>query len=660
MNDAILIYSLTENLKKLNPSLMNDINVVDSIKLEELLRNIKPNAVIFDTEHMPYILSIIHHDKIRDTRFICVGENLSTDDRLILLNHNIEFITPEKFVEISTVFFQLEPEQKSYKVLFVEDDKDQITITEHILQNANIDVMSISKGEEVLEALERFKPDLILMDLYLDGITGDKLVKIIRKINKYRFLPIVFITSDTTIESRMLVLNAGADDLLTKPINSELLVSALINRMQRNYIHESKLKQEKEETVVHNVVHNVVDTEHVTLDSFVKKNALNNEASIIWVKVINKQSLQKKLGYSGFKNLCTIMFSNIPLFNKNFTFKLKLTDGIFAIGCENLGRKNAQVWVEKLQKWLSRNYFSLNKKDYYFEVIAIILSDIPAKKDKDKLINKAEHILIDAMSSKPITLLEEGIEEKRFYLIKTQLENSIKTRNFKWQYQSIISTTDENQEIYQLMLKIITDSGKELNSADYMDVANKTGLLRLLDRFTLEHAIRIIRSGELKQVETRTLLNQVLSDYQSKELRFKKLNVIKNLNLPLGSMIFQFTQEDAIEYMSILGEVGRDINSTKIKICLSNFDCSSAGWKIARKLNVSWIRIKEFEKNTDILDVSETHDFSKSVRKAHTLGYKVIVSRVDSAGLAADLWKLKIDYLQGNFIQAPIKDIFSS
>jgi DNA-binding response OmpR family regulator/EAL domain-containing protein (putative c-di-GMP-specific phosphodiesterase class I) len=547
-------------------------------------------------------------------------------------------------------------ENKQKKILIVEDDKTQILITEQILRHANLEVKSITKGEEVLEFLDSFKPDLILMDLYLDGITGDKLVQVIRKEYKNKSLPIVFLTADTSVESRMKVLNAGADDLLTKPIDPDLLVAAICNRMQRSMINKPQI----DKRFLENTTHEIGNIEQDILKSFFEKNINNPDASIIWLKVRNNKALLKKIGLFKYRLLCQNMFKNLPSAGIEFSVRIDYTASFIVLASNNLNRNNAIKWVEEIKKWLTKNYFSVDGKDYYVLLNTIILSDIPTKTNKEVLIQNAENIFIDNENDDEIILLEEGIEEKHFHSIQIQIENAIKTRNFYWLYQPIISTQDESQEIYQLMLRIKTSKGDELVSSDFLDIAKKTGLLRVLDRFTLEHAIRMIRAGEQKNITSRTLLNQILSDYQSKELRAKKLAVINQLKLPLGSIIFQFSINDAIEYISSLAEVGRDINQARIKICLSNFDCSSNAWKIARKLNVSWIRLSAFDKNDPILDSKNPENLSKVIRKAQILGYKVFVSTIESAGLAADLWKLNIDYLQGNFIQTPVENIFST
>lgn len=648
MKNKNTLYSLTPRLVDLNPSLSTSIKSITTFDLPELLINDKVNTILFDKSQIQYILSTLTTSKSDKNRFICVDDNLASEERLVLLNRNIEFITLEKYAELSHYFFEVSSQQSNQKVLFVEDDKAQILLIEHILKDANITVKSITKGEEVMDMLESFNPDLILMDLNLEGITGDKLVKVIRKKPLYTNLPIVFLTADTSLESRMKVLNSGADDLLTKPINPKLLVAALKNRMQRSSIKQVATQPQG------TVIHNLEEGDQDQLHKFFNDNKSNDEASIIWLKVKNKHEIRKKLGFSGFKKISQKMLNTIPINTVHIDYKYEITDGLFVFCSTSLGRKKAYEWIQNIQKWLSKNYFSVNEKDYFIDVSAIILSDIPQKTEKEDLIRKAENILIDGISDQDIAFLEEGVEEKRFYLIKTQIENSIKTRNFKWQYQGIVSTEDENQEIYQLMLRINTDSGKELEPSEYFETAKKSGLLRLLDRFTLEHAIRKIRNSEQTNSTTRILINQVMTGFKSQEVRSKKLETIRNLDLPKESLVFQFNKDDAQEYISILGEVGRVIKNANIKICLSNFDCSNVSWKIARKLNVSWIRLRPFKKGDELLDAKNPDNLTKTINKAHVLGYKVVVSRVDNAGLAANLWKLNIDYLQGNFIQPPI------
>ncbi len=650
------IYTLSKQLKDLNSGLSKSLQAISIDDLINQVDKSKPHSVLFEERHILEVLKLASIREFSETRFICVGRNMSSEDRLILLNTNIEYITPAKFKEINQSFFTIDCDKKLLKVLFVDDDEDQALIIESVLNKANITVKTITKGEEVLEALDYFKPNLILMDLYLEGITGDKLVMVIRKEPQYRLLPIVFLTSDTTIESRMRVLNAGADDLITKPINPELLVSVLKNRMLRSCITDIQQMKSPQSLLIDKgsdskaVTTHSVDVKQADIETFFSENSNNEDAIIIWLKVVNKHDLQRKIGFSGYNILVKKMFSDIPRVTENFAIRQQLADEVFVLASKDLGHEEAVKWTKKLKKWLTVNYFSIANKDYYFNVHALILSEIPQKSEKQLLLETAENLLLEPVENEEISFLGQGLEEKQFSNIKNQIEEAIKTRNFQWSYRPVVSTEDENQEINQLFLKINTKSGDELLSKDYFDIATKTGLITVLDRFTLEHAIRIIRDGEHKGVRARVLLNQVLSDYTSVEIRTQKLDIIAKLGLPKNSMVFQFTQQDAIEHKSVLRDVGSALNHAGIISCLSGFDCTAIAWNTARKMNVKWIRIQLKDKNDVLLSEENPNNLAKIVRKAHVLGYKVMVSKIENAALAAELWKMKVDYLQGHFV----------
>ncbi|MEZ5496671.1 MAG: EAL domain-containing protein [Gammaproteobacteria bacterium] len=662
MNDSVLIYSLSDRLSDINNSLAPSIKV---IPIQTLISRIetsdrKPNAVIFEINQIDSVLDLIQHTNITsENRFICIGENLSVDNRIILLNNNIELVNSDKFSELSSSYFQLGLGKERQKVLFLDDDEDQIAITEHILKDAGFSVKSITKSEYILDTLADYKPDLLLLDLYLGDVTGDKIVSIIRKEPKYRFLPIVFLTADTTLESRMLVLNAGADDLITKPIKSDLLVASIKNRIQRNLNNQVFLNELNPNRVYHKV--NVQESD---LQKFYQENIDNPLASFMWFKVNNKTEIQREIGYSGFSKLCNTVCSKTPNTNPAVDFFSKIADGVYVIGFNTLDEASAIKTAEDIKSWYEDNSYTVVDRNYSFQMSVIVLTNIPQAKDHDTLLQKAESILIESNETQSeILKLQKGIEETRFYTIKSRLENMIKTRDLAWQFYPIVSARHEEEEIFQLILNIDTDSSiQRFKTIEYINVAEKSGLLRVIDRFALERAIRVIRSGIHENSPPKVLLNQVTLAYTDRESRAKKLEIIKQLNLPKDSLYVQFHLQDVVDTFEHIGEIGQQIKQTGIKICLGSFDYSSIAWKAARKLNVSWIRLLPPSlEDKHLFDAENPNNIASTIRKAHVLGYEVIAHMVDNSSLASELLKANIDYLQGSYIKTPvaISDIFN-
>ncbi|PXX43826.1 response regulator [Undibacterium pigrum] len=122
-------------------------------------------------------------------------------------------------------------EVMAYRVLVVDDDEMLASYYEAILSSAGMHVKAINDPVEVLDALKKFKPELVLTDLNMPVCNGLEMAQIIRQNNRYLDIPIVFLSSDT--QKEMLAIETGADDFLSKPIDPEKLISTIASRAER-------------------------------------------------------------------------------------------------------------------------------------------------------------------------------------------------------------------------------------------------------------------------------------------------------------------------------------------------------------------------------------------------------------------------------------------
>jgi diguanylate cyclase (GGDEF)-like protein len=86
---------------------------------------------------------------------------------------------------------------------------------------------------DIIPALAEFKPDLILMDVYMPECTGLELARVIRQENAYLNIPIVFLSAEPDVDRRFAAMSTGADDFQSKPIKDEHLVSVVLSRARR-------------------------------------------------------------------------------------------------------------------------------------------------------------------------------------------------------------------------------------------------------------------------------------------------------------------------------------------------------------------------------------------------------------------------------------------
>ncbi len=110
------------------------------------------------------------------------------------------------------------------RVLIVDDDPDFTDLITSTLGNEGMLVKALNDPSHVLEVLEEFTPDLMLLDVMMPGILGFDVCKKVRAAGRWQELPIIFLTAQTDLASRLSAFDSGGDDYLPKPvINVELL-----------------------------------------------------------------------------------------------------------------------------------------------------------------------------------------------------------------------------------------------------------------------------------------------------------------------------------------------------------------------------------------------------------------------------------------------------
>ncbi len=124
-----------------------------------------------------------------------------------------------------------------YKILVVDDDKVPHSFIAKALSGSFFLVDAYS-GEEALKLLNEEKPDLILLDVEMPGINGYEVCEQIKSNQKTAQIPIIFLSANETLQSQMQGFEAGADDYIVKPFQTETLLAKI--RVCINYLENSK------------------------------------------------------------------------------------------------------------------------------------------------------------------------------------------------------------------------------------------------------------------------------------------------------------------------------------------------------------------------------------------------------------------------------------
>ena len=122
------------------------------------------------------------------------------------------------------------------RILLVDDEEDILEFLSYNLIKEGFKIKTASNGKSALKILEKFNPDLIILDVMMPEMDGIEVCESIRKNEKNDDVLILFLTARSEDYSELAGFSAGADDYITKPIKPKLLVSrvnAILKRKRK-------------------------------------------------------------------------------------------------------------------------------------------------------------------------------------------------------------------------------------------------------------------------------------------------------------------------------------------------------------------------------------------------------------------------------------------
>ena len=119
------------------------------------------------------------------------------------------------------------------RILVVDDEPDAIELMRFNLKASGYEVLTAEDGEEALAKARKFSPDMILLDVMLPEIDGLEVCKILRRDPATASLPIIMLTAKASEIDRVLGLEFGADDYVTKPFSPRELMLRVRNLLKR-------------------------------------------------------------------------------------------------------------------------------------------------------------------------------------------------------------------------------------------------------------------------------------------------------------------------------------------------------------------------------------------------------------------------------------------
>ncbi|MFH0774407.1 MAG: response regulator [bacterium] len=167
----------------------------------------------------------------RSARTVIVKGSHSSDRLLAetsLFLHRVTSKLPKEKRQIVEKIYKSEAALTGKKVLAVDDDVRNLFALTSLLESHNMVVRTCENGKDALASLKKNpETDVVLMDIMMPEMDGYETMQEIRKLARFKQLPIIALTAKAMKGDREKCLEAGASDYITKPVNTEQLLSLM-------------------------------------------------------------------------------------------------------------------------------------------------------------------------------------------------------------------------------------------------------------------------------------------------------------------------------------------------------------------------------------------------------------------------------------------------
>ena len=146
------------------------------------------------------------------------------------------------------------------RVLITDDDEFFASTVALVLRNEGMIVKTLLDPTKILDVMQEFPPDMLLLDVMMPGITGFEVCRMLRQVPRWQDLPIIFLTGQTGVEARVEAFRSGGDDYLPKPVVNEELMTRVKVRLDRARM----LKERSDKDTITGLLLRRAFSEHLT------------------------------------------------------------------------------------------------------------------------------------------------------------------------------------------------------------------------------------------------------------------------------------------------------------------------------------------------------------------------------------------------------------
>ena len=548
-----------------------------------------------------------------------------------------------------------------YRILIVEDDRSQAIFAESILRKAGMTTCMVTDPLAALDQLDEFRPELILMDLYMPACDGMELTSIIREREAFVSTPIVFLSGEQNEEKHFEALDSGGDDFLAKPIRPKHLISAVTNRVRR----ARQLGRRGAGANPRDPVSGLYQRAHV-LDQIAalltRDDASASLGGLLYIEIDSAARTRERIGMLAFDALLGQLGAFVASHVGANDLATRYGDASFLLLCPQGDEEALLRLATDLRDRTTRESFEQDSRSFTLSLSLGICSFAAHLGEVGAMLNAAERAMSD--SRKPggshvgiFHTEPASAPAGTFQALGEQIRGALKADSFQLLFQPIVALQGAEVEQFQALLRLAGSDGKLYTAAEILPVAQRDDLIAEVDRWVLSRCLLVLAERARQQRNVRLFVSQSIETAADPQHTIWLRQMLETRRLDGDQLVIEFRIADAQAHPNDLLTFAADVRGLGVHIALSAFEASAAAFQLLDQVPASFVKISPRYADEGLRTPPMREELRQIVAQAHAKRIEVIAPRIENAQSAALLWTAGVDFIQGDFVQQPGQDL---
>ncbi|MGD8419330.1 MAG: EAL domain-containing protein [Gammaproteobacteria bacterium] len=390
----------------------------------------------------------------------------------------------------------------------------------------------------------------------------------------------------------------------------------------------------------------------------------NYQSYMVYVAIDNFQSIRDLVGISG----CDTLIIDVAAILKDNAAEGDVVArfGAYAYVClGKLGKRpEVEAFADKIIKLVEQHISEIDNQSISATCsAAVVFIDENSPNNVNEIVSRAEKACDEIQtaggngSTTYVPKVGEMTQEEEDGITADLIKDALNHSRIKGLYQPVVGIKAQEGERYDSSIMLTSEDGYQLEAKNYLAAAERTGTAKMLDRWKILHAIKkIAETGKqgrkiefFVSLSADSIRDAGLPQWVSENISKAKING--------EQLVFMVDESQAVNQLKAVKALAMALQQLHCKFGIDEFGTGLNPFQLVKHVNADYVRINQVYMDGLAQNQENQSSITDLAYQAMELGINTITPGVTDAAVLSVLWTLNVDFVQGDFLQPPQREL---